>query len=58
MITDMGFDESDGPEWFIPPEDVENLEVFWVEGEGAVDIVVANPGETDCAQVNAVLGGP
>ncbi|CAE7801864.1 rluD [Symbiodinium sp. CCMP2592] len=58
MITDMGFATEDGPEWFIPPEEVENLEVFLVEGEhGNVDIVVAGQGETDCAHVDAVLGG-
>ena len=58
MIADAGLGDHDGPEWFIPVEQIEGLDVFLVEGAGSeVDIVVAGPGETDCEQVNAVLGG-
>ena len=48
----------DGPEWFIPAEEIEQMDVFLVEGAGgSVDIVVAAQGETDCEQVDEVLGG-
>ena len=58
MITDDGIDKHDGPEWFIPAEEIEQMDVFLVEGAGgSVDIVVAAQGETDCEQVDEVLGG-
>ncbi|CAE7206850.1 GIP [Symbiodinium sp. CCMP2456] len=55
----IGSGDPGGAEWFIPVEQIEQLDVFLVEGDsGNVDIFVASPGETDCEQVDAVLGGP
>ena len=58
MIADLGAIPEDKSEWFVPVEEIEDLDVFLVEGDrGEVDIVIAGQGETDCEQIDAVFQG-
>ncbi|CAE7637419.1 PCSK5 [Symbiodinium sp. CCMP2592] len=58
MIADLDQGPETGAGWFVPVEQIEELDVFLVEGShGEVDIVLADQGEADCEQISAVLEG-